>query len=58
VLLNRFAELAEAQGYSVAFIEASETGDFPTLLAVRLRKILLSSTAAACLATRRRRSAS
>ncbi|MGH9920534.1 MAG: AAA family ATPase, partial [Nitrososphaerales archaeon] len=41
VLLNRFAELAERDAYSVAFIEASESGAFPTLLAVRLRKILL-----------------
>jgi Cdc6-like AAA superfamily ATPase len=41
VLLNRFAEMAEADGYSIAFIEASEAGNFPTLLAVRLRKILL-----------------
>jgi hypothetical protein len=42
VLLNRFAEMAEEDGYSIAFIEASEAGDFPTLLAVRLRKILLA----------------
>jgi hypothetical protein len=41
VLLNRFAELAANKDYSVAFIEASESGDFPTLLAVRLRRILL-----------------
>lgn len=41
VLLNRFAELAERDDYSVAFIEASEAGDFPTILAVRLRRILL-----------------
>src|SRR5919204_5429282 len=41
VLLNRFAELAHGDDYSVAFIEASESGYFPTLLAVRLRKILL-----------------
>jgi hypothetical protein len=41
VLLNRFADEAEAFGYSVGFIEAPETGNFATLLAVRLRKILL-----------------
>jgi hypothetical protein len=41
VLLNRFAEMAEANAYSIAFIEASESGYVPTLLAVRLRKILL-----------------
>lgn len=41
VLLNRFAEIASGQGMSVAFIEAPETGDFRTLLAVRLRKVLL-----------------
>ncbi len=41
VLLNRFSEMADRDDYSVAFIEASEAGDFPTLLAVRLRRILL-----------------
>ena len=41
VLLNRFAEIAAQEGLKVAFIEAPETGDFRTLLAVRLRKILL-----------------
>lgn len=41
VLLNRFAEIAAHEGLKVAFIEAPETGDFRTLLAVRLRKILL-----------------
>ena len=41
VLLNRFTEIAESEGYAVAFIEATDSGDFPTLLAVRLRKILL-----------------
>ena len=41
VLLNRFAEIATHEGLKVAFIEAPETGDFRTLLAVRLRKILL-----------------
>lgn len=41
VLLNRFCELAEQQGYSSAFIEATDAGNFATVLAVRLRKILL-----------------
>ena len=41
VLLNRFSEMAENDDYSVAFIEATDTGSFATLLAVRLRKILL-----------------
>ncbi|HZJ06432.1 MAG TPA: AAA family ATPase [Nocardioidaceae bacterium] len=41
VLLNRFAEVAENEGFAVGLIEAPETGNFPTLLAVRLRKILL-----------------
>jgi len=42
VLLNRFAEIAEAQGFAVGFIEAPEAGDFRSLLAGHLRKILLS----------------
>ncbi len=41
VLLNRFAEIAAHEGLKVGFIEAPETGDFRTLLAIRLRKILL-----------------
>jgi hypothetical protein len=41
VLLNRFREIAEDERLKVAFIEASETGDFRTLLAIRLRQILL-----------------
>lgn len=41
VLLNRFGEIADQEGLRVAFIEAPETGDFRTLLAVRLRKLLL-----------------
>ena len=45
VLLNRFAEIAEQEGSDVAFIEAPETGDFRLLLAVRLRKILLTLNA-------------
>lgn len=41
VLLNRFAEIGEQEGLKVAFIEAPETADFRTLLAVRLRRVLL-----------------
>ena len=41
VLLNRFAEIAGAEGVKVGFMEAPENGDFRTLLAVRLRGILL-----------------
>ena len=41
VLLNRFSEMAERDGFATAFIEAPEVGNFPTLLAVPLRKILL-----------------
>lgn len=41
VLLNRFSEMGEAEGFAGAFIEAPELGNFPTLLAVPLRKILL-----------------
>ena len=41
VLLNRFAEIAAAEGVKVGFVEASEGGDFRTRLAVRLRRILL-----------------
>lgn len=41
VLLNRFSEIAAYEGLQVAFIEAPETGDFRTLLTVRLRKTLL-----------------
>jgi len=41
VLLNRFGEIAQDAGMTTAFIEAPETADFRTLLAVRLRKILL-----------------
>jgi hypothetical protein len=41
VLLNRFSEMAERKGFASAFIEAPEVGNFPTLLAVPLRKILL-----------------
>lgn len=41
VLLNRFVEIATAEGLAVAFIEAPETGDLRGLLARSLRKILL-----------------
>jgi hypothetical protein len=41
VLLNRFGDLARDAGMTAAFIEAPETGDFRTLLAVRIRKVLL-----------------
>ena len=41
VLLNRFAEIATTEAFDVAFVEATDSGDFATVLAVRLRKILL-----------------
>jgi hypothetical protein len=41
VLLNRFSALADERGYLVAFIEASDSGNFRTLLSVHLRKILI-----------------
>ena len=41
VLLNRFGDIASEAGVTVVFIEAPETGDFRTLLAVRIRKVLL-----------------
>lgn len=41
VLLNKFSEIAESEGLHVAYVEASENGEFPLLLALRLRKILL-----------------
>lgn len=47
VLLNRFAEIASHEGVEVGFIEAPETGDFPRLLAIRLRKILLQMSTGA-----------
>lgn len=42
VLLNRFAEIADDEGFHVAFIEAPERGDVRTLLAARLRRVLLT----------------
>jgi AAA ATPase domain len=41
VLLNRFDQMAQEEGFVSAFIEAPETGDFEHLLAARLRSILL-----------------
>jgi AAA ATPase domain len=41
VLLNRFVEIAEQEGFRVGLIEAPEHGHFPSLLASRLRRILL-----------------
>ncbi len=41
VLLNRFTQIAEREKMKVGYIEASERGGFPDLLAVRLRRILL-----------------
>jgi hypothetical protein len=41
VLLNRFHEMARARDLASAFIEAPETGDFRSILAGRLRTILL-----------------
>jgi hypothetical protein len=41
VLLNRFQEIARDQDLRIAFIEASESGDFKRLLVTRLRSVLL-----------------
>ena len=41
VLLNRFAGIAANLDVKVGFIEAPESGDFRSLLSIRLRKILL-----------------
>lgn len=41
VLLNRFAEIAQDEGFKIAFMEAPESGNFATLLAAKLRRILL-----------------
>jgi hypothetical protein len=41
VLLNRFHEMAQEYGLAATFIEAPETGDFKSILAARLRTILL-----------------
>lgn len=41
VLLNRFGEIAEGEGFSVVHIEATETGEFQSTLATRLRTVTL-----------------
>lgn len=41
VLLNRFREQAEGEGFRVAVTEATGSGSFSRQLAVRLRSILL-----------------
>ena len=41
VLLNRFSEIARAEGFEVAFIESPETKDFRALLAAHLRRVCL-----------------
>lgn len=41
VLLNRYERIAEQEGMKVAYLEATETGDFSRMLATRLRKVLL-----------------
>ena len=41
VLLNRFVGIGTELGMQVGFIEAPESGDFRSLLSIRLRKILL-----------------
>jgi AAA ATPase domain len=42
VLLNRFVEMAEDDELVSAFIEAPETGDFRSLLAAKLRSMLIA----------------
>lgn len=44
VLLNRFTQLAVEQEMQTDFIEATESGPFPTLLATHLRRVLLDMT--------------
>lgn len=41
VLLNRFMEIAGHEGAMTAFLEASDSGSFGHLLAIRLRRVLL-----------------
>ncbi|MXZ99283.1 MAG: AAA family ATPase [Acidimicrobiaceae bacterium] len=41
VLLNRFMEIADQEGARTAFVEASDSGSFSQLLAIRLRRVLL-----------------
>jgi hypothetical protein len=42
VLLNRFAQMAQREGYEVGFVEAPEGGGFAALLAAKIRRILLA----------------
>jgi hypothetical protein len=42
VLLNRFGEIAEQEGFKVAFIESPENGDFRVQLVIALRRALLA----------------
>ncbi len=55
VLLNRFEEVAEAEGLRFGYVEAPDDGGFVRLLAARLRSILmeLERTGAASRAVRR-----
>lgn len=41
VLLNRFMEIAVQEGAQTAFVEASDSGSFSQILAIRLRRVLL-----------------
>jgi len=41
VLLNRFTDEAEKLGFQTAFIESSENGAFPTVLAASVRRMIL-----------------
>lgn len=41
VLLNRFAEIGEAEGFALAFIESPESANLRALLSKAIRKILL-----------------
>lgn len=41
VLLNRFMEIADAEGVQIVQLEAPEAGNFGLMVAVRLRKVLL-----------------
>ncbi len=47
VLLNRFISIASNEGVKTAFIESPESGDFASLLAIRLRRILLEMSTGA-----------
>jgi hypothetical protein len=40
VLLNTFVDIASHEGLPFGFLEAPESGDFPSLLAARIRRIL------------------